>query len=46
MTPVDPPKKAIGRNTADRTIAMATSATWISFMDSIVASRGVISGFS
>jgi multidrug efflux pump subunit AcrB len=33
-----------GRNTADRTSAMAISATLISFIDSIVASRGVMSG--
>ena len=46
MTPVDPPKKTIGRNTADRTSAMATSAIWIWPIDMMVASRGVSSGFS
>ncbi len=41
MTPVDPPKKAIGRNTADSTMAMPTSApvTWL--IDLRVASFGV-----
>ena len=46
MTPVEPPKKTIGRNTADSTSAIATSAIWISPIDLIVASRGVRSGFS
>ena len=46
MTPVEPPKKAIGRNTADSDMAIAISATWISRIDSMVASRGVIPGFS
>ena len=44
MTPVEPPKKTIGRNTADSTSAMATSAIWICSIDAIVASRGVSSG--
>ena len=39
MTPVDPPKKAIGRNTADSTRAIATSAPEISPIDFSVASR-------
>ncbi len=38
MTPVDPPKKTIGRNTADSTRAMATSAIWIWPIEMIVAS--------
>lgn len=46
MTPVDPPKKAIGRNTADSTSAIATSATCNSCIDWIVASRADISGCS
>ena len=33
MTPVEPPKKAIGRNTADSDMAIATSAIWISRID-------------
>ena len=41
MTPVDPPKKAIGRNTADSTIAMPTSAPVIWLIDLRVASFGV-----
>lgn len=40
MTPVDPPKKAMGTNTADSTMAMPTSAPWIWPMDFRVASRG------
>ena len=40
MTPTEPPKKAIGTNTAESTVAMPTSAPVISDMDSIVASRG------
>ena len=39
MTPVEPPKKAIGRNTADSTRAIATSAPEISPIDFSVASR-------
>jgi hypothetical protein len=39
MTPVEPPKKAIGMNTAESTRAMPTSAPVISFIDSRVASR-------
>ena len=46
MTPTDPPKSAIGTNTADSTSAMAISAVWISPIDWMVASRGDISGFS
>ena len=46
MTPVDPPKNTIGRKTAESTIAMPISAIWIWPIDSIVAWRGVISGFS
>ena len=46
MTPVEPPKKAIGRNTADSDSAIATSATWISPIDWMVASRGLMPGFS
>lgn len=46
MTPVDPPKKAIGRNTADSTSAIAISATCNSFIDWIVASRADMPGFS
>ena len=41
MTPVDPPKKAIGMNTALSTTAMPTSAPLISFMLRCVASRGL-----
>ena len=40
MTPVEPPKKTIGRNTAESTSAMATSAIWICSIDATVASRG------
>ncbi len=40
MTPVEPPKKAIGMNTADSTTAMPTSAPLISPMLLRVASRG------
>ena len=40
MTPVEPPKKAIGRNTADSTSAIAISAICSSPIDLIVASRG------
>ena len=39
MTPTEPPKNAIGRNTADSTSAMAINAVWISAIDLIVASR-------
>ena len=39
MTPVEPPKKAIGMNTAESTSAMPTSAPVISCIDSRVASR-------
>ncbi len=46
MTPVEPPKNTIGRNTADRDSAIATSAIWIWLIDWMVASRGVSSGFS
>ena len=46
MTPVEPPKKTIGRNTADRTSAIATSAIWIWLIDMIVASLVVSSGCS
>ena len=46
MTPVEPPKKTIGRNTADNTRAIATSAIWIWFMETIVASLTVSSGCS
>ena len=40
MTPVEPPKKAMGRNTAASTSAMPTSAPVISSIDRIVASFG------
>ena len=40
MTPVDPLKNAMGKNTADNTVAIPTSAPVISPMDSIVAARG------
>ena len=40
MTPVEPPKKAIGTNTADSTSAMPISAPVIWPMDLRVASRG------
>ena len=40
MTPVEPPKKAIGRNTADSTSAMPTRAPVISSIDLRVASFG------
>src|SRR6267378_979259 len=40
MTPTDPPKNAIGTNTAERTSAMPTSAPVIWPMDLIVASLG------
>ncbi len=40
MTPVAPPKNAIGRNTAESTTAMPTSAGVISRIDLRVASRG------
>ena len=40
MTPVEPPKNAMGRKTADSTSAMPMSAPVISSIDSIVASRG------
>ena len=46
MTPVEPPKKAIGRNTADSTSAIAISATCSSCIDWIVASRADMPGFS
>ncbi|CSG30932.1 Uncharacterised protein [Shigella sonnei] len=41
MAPVVPPKKAIGTNTAESTIAIPTSAPWICPIDLRVASRGV-----
>ena len=41
MMPVEPPKKAIGMNTADSTIAMPTSAGVISSIDLRVASFGL-----
>ena len=40
MTPVDPPKKAMGMNTAESTSAMPTSAPVICLMDLRVASFG------
>ena len=40
MMPTEPPKKAIGTNTAESTVAMPTSAPVISFIDLIVASLG------
>jgi hypothetical protein len=40
MTPVEPPKKAIGRNTAESTKAIPTRAPEICPMDLRVASRG------
>ncbi len=40
MTPVEPLKNAMGRNTADSTRAMPTRAPEISSMDSRAASRG------
>ena len=40
MTPVDPPKNAMGMNTAESTRAMPTSAPVICFMDLRVASFG------
>jgi hypothetical protein len=40
MTPVDPVKNAIGRNTADSTVAMPISALVISFIERTVASSG------
>ncbi len=46
MTPVDPPKKAMGRNTAESTSAIAARAMLISRIEAIVASRAVSSGFS
>ena len=46
MTPTEPPKKAIGRNTADSTSAIAISAVVISPIDWMVASRGEMSGSS
>ena len=46
MTPVEPPKNAMGRNTAESTIAIATSAMVICSMDLIVACRGVRVGSS
>ena len=39
MTPVEPPKKAIGTNTADSTRAMPTSAPVIWSIDLRVASQ-------
>ena len=35
MTPVEPPKNTIGRNTAESTSAMATSAIWICCIEMI-----------
>ncbi|MDB5556032.1 MAG: transketolase [Rhizobium sp.] len=40
MTPTEPPKNAIGTNTADSTVAMPTSAAVISSIDLRVASLG------
>src|ERR1700730_342154 len=40
MTPVEPPKKAIGTKTADNTSAMPTKAPVIWFIDFMVASLG------
>src|SRR6266550_3783775 len=40
MTPVEPPKKAIGTKTADNTSAMPTNAPVIWFIDFMVASLG------
>src|SRR3569623_916003 len=40
MTPVDPLKKAIGKNTADSTVATPTSAPVISLIERTVASIG------
>src|SRR3546814_17798574 len=40
MTPVEPPKNAIGRNTADSTSAMPTSAPVICDIERRVASFG------
>ncbi len=40
MMPTEPEKKAIGMNTAERTVAMPISAPVISCIDLIVASRG------
>ena len=42
MTPVEPPKKAIGTNTAERTMAMPTRADWISPIDLMVAVFGSV----
>ena len=41
MTPVEPPKKAIGMNTAESTMAMPIRAPVISSIDLMVASRPV-----
>ena len=41
MTPVDPAKKAIGRNTAERTRPMPISAPLISSIDFLAASLGL-----
>ena len=40
MTPTDPPKKAMGTNTAESTMAMPTSAPVIWSMDLRAASLG------
>ena len=40
MTPTEPPKNAIGKNTADSTVVMPTSAPVISPIDLRVASFG------
>ena len=40
MTPTEPPKKAIGTNTAESTVAMPISAPVISPIDLMVASLG------